>query len=154
MSAAPGRRARLDVELLTAYEPVRGPVGHGSWRNGQASVPDDTRGPAVRLTLTDPLTETLHSLLARHTARERNKELALALVESANRGEPCPLTAPFAADRPLLACDRVIADGDHVALRLTATTGTAVSRLLAELRFDGDGRLVEHHAAPLPAGSG
>lgn len=108
----------------------------------------------MRLILTDPLSETLHSLLTRHTVQERNKELALALVESANRGESCPLTAPFAPDRPLLACDSVLADGDHVALRLTATTEAAVWCLLAEFRFDGEGRLVEHHAAPLPAAAG
>jgi hypothetical protein len=103
------------------------------------------------LTLAEPLSETLHDLLARHTVQERNKELALALVESANRGEPCPLIDPFGLDRPLLACDSVIADGDRVALRLTATAEAAVWCLLAEFRYDGAGRLVEYHAAHLPA---
>jgi hypothetical protein len=107
------------------------------------------------LTLAEPLSETLHSLLVRHTVQERNKELALALVESANRGEPCALTAPFAPDRPLLACDSVLAEGDRVALRLTATakTGPAAATwcLLAQVRFDAAGRIVESHAAPLPA---
>lgn len=105
----------------------------------------------MRLIPKDPLNETLRSLLTRHTVQERNKELALALVDSANRGEPCPLTAPFGADRPLLAADSVLADGERVALRLTATTGTAAWSLFAEFRFDGDGRLVEHRAALLPA---
>lgn len=103
------------------------------------------------LTLAEPLSETLHGLLARHTVQERNKELALALVESANRGEPCPLTDSGALDRPLLACDNVLADGERVALRLTATTETAQWRLLAEFRFDTTGRLVEYYAAHLPA---
>jgi hypothetical protein len=106
------------------------------------------------LTLADPLSKTLHSLLARHTVQERNKERALALVESANRGEPCPLTDPFAPDRPLLACDSVLAEGDRVALRLTATAEAAVWGLLVEFRFDGAGRIVESHAAPLPAAAG
>ncbi|MFF3554978.1 hypothetical protein ACWD4V_17185 [Streptomyces tsukubensis] len=104
----------------------------------------------MRLTLTDPLSGTLHAFLTRHTLQERNKALALALVESANRGEPCLLTALFAPDRPLLVCDSVLADGDHIALRLTVTTGTAAWCLFAEFRFDGEGRITEHHTTPRP----
>ncbi|MFE7853235.1 hypothetical protein [Streptomyces sp. NPDC057403] len=103
------------------------------------------------LTLAHPLSETLHDLLAHHTLRERNKELALALVQSANRGEVCPLTDSGALDRPLLVCDGLLADGDRVALRLTATTEAAVWQVHAEFCFDAAGRVVEYYAAHLPA---
>ncbi|MFI8952431.1 hypothetical protein ACIGO6_38890 [Streptomyces sp. NPDC053750] len=103
------------------------------------------------LTLTDPLSETLHSLMTRHAVQERNKELALALVEAAGRGEPGPLTGtlPAGAVRPV--CDSVLADGDRVVLRLSAA-GDSTPRwcLLAELRFDGAGRVVEYHGAHTP----
>lgn len=100
------------------------------------------------LTLTDPLSETLHSLLTRHAVQERNKELALTLVEAADRGEPGPLTGSFLTEPARLVCDNVLADGDRVVLRLSVT-GDDDARwcLLAELRFDGAGRVVEHHAA-------
>ncbi|MGP4012660.1 hypothetical protein [Streptomyces sp. 4N124] len=102
------------------------------------------------LTLADPLSETLHGLLTRHAVQERNKELARALVEAGNRGEPCPLTDPFAAAGPRLACDSVLADGDRVVLRVTAEADGASWCLLAELRYDGQGRVVEYHGARVP----
>lgn len=103
------------------------------------------------LTLADSLSETLHGFLTCQAVQERNKELAHALVEAANRGEPGPLTAPFGPGRPRLSCQSVIADGDRVALRLTAAADTAVWSLLAQFRFDDEGRVVEYHGAPLPA---
>jgi hypothetical protein len=103
------------------------------------------------LTLTAPLSETLHSLLARHTVQERNKELALALVEAGNRGEPGPFTGSLPAGTVRLVCDSVLADDARVVLRLSVT-GRDGTRwcLLAELGFDRAGRLVEYHGARSP----
>lgn len=104
-------------------------------------------------TLTEPLSGVLHELLTARCLRERNKELALALVAAGDRGEVNRLTRHWAEarpDRPLpeglrLTCESVLADDDGVALRLTARAGRAAWSLLAELRFDAAGRIVEFH---------
>ncbi|MFI6644760.1 hypothetical protein [Streptomyces sp. NPDC050504] len=98
--------------------------------------------------LTGALSETLHGLLAVHTAQERNKEIARSMVRAANDGGTNELTghwAPGSAPGLRLACESVIADEDRVALRLAAVSGGASWRLLEELRFDAAGRVVEHY---------
>ncbi|MGW7256811.1 hypothetical protein [Streptomyces sp. NPDC054834] len=106
-------------------------------------------------TLTEPLSGALHELLSARCLQERNKELALALVAAGNRGEVNRLTRHWAGaagpgERSLpdglrLTCESVLADGDGVALRLTARAGRAVWALLAELRFDAAGRVADFH---------
>jgi hypothetical protein len=102
------------------------------------------------LTLADPLSRTLHGFLVRRTVQERNKELALALVRAANEGKACCVTDAWHPEGLYLACESVVADGERVALRLTATARGETWCLLEELRFDGAGRVVEHHGARAP----
>jgi hypothetical protein len=111
-------------------------------------------------TLTEPLSGALHELLTARCVRERNKEIALALVAAANRGEVNRLTGHWSdadgtPERSLpeglrLTCESVLADGDEVALRLTARAGRAVWTLIAELRFDAAGRLAQFHDVLVP----
>ncbi|MEU5599871.1 hypothetical protein [Streptomyces sp. NPDC020298] len=111
-------------------------------------------------TLTEPLSGALHELLTAQCVLERNRELALALVAAGNRGEVNRLTRHWAGagDAPgwalieglRLSCESVLADGDGVALRLTARAGRAVWALIAELRFDGAGRIAEFHDVLVP----
>lgn len=105
-------------------------------------------------TLTEPLSGALHELLTARCAQERNKEIALALVAAGNRGEPNRLTRHWAAGGDTregalpeglrLTCESILADGDGVALRLTARAGRAVWSLLAELRLDAAGRIAAY----------
>lgn len=106
-------------------------------------------------TLTEPLSGALYELLTARCLRERNKELALALVEEGNRGAPNRLTRHWTRDSALtdglrLTCESVLADGDDVALRVTARAGRAVWSLLAELRFDAAGRITRWHDVLVP----
>jgi hypothetical protein len=106
-------------------------------------------------TLTAPLSGALHELLAAHCAQERNKELALALVAAGNRGEPNRLTRYWGDDSGLrLTCESVVADGDRVALRVTARTERATWTLLGELRFDAGGEIAEYYDVLVPSGAG
>jgi hypothetical protein len=116
-------------------------------------------------TLTEPLSGVLYELLTARSLRERNKELALALVAAGNRGEANQLVRHWAGlageDRRAvpaglrLTAESVLADGDVVVLRATARAGRAVWSLVAELRFDAAGRVVEYHdiLAPWAAAS-
>jgi hypothetical protein len=101
-------------------------------------------------TLTEPLSGALHELLTARCLRERNKELVFALVEEGNRGVTNRLTRHWAQGSSLLAglrltCESVLADGDGVALRVTAQAGRAAWSLIAELRFDAAGRITQCH---------
>ncbi|MGW1802927.1 hypothetical protein ACWCQN_45670 [Streptomyces sp. NPDC001984] len=49
-----------------------------------------------------------------------------------------------------LTCESVLADGDGVALRVTARAGRAAWSLVAELRFDSAGRVKEFHDVLVP----
>lgn len=111
-------------------------------------------------TLTEPLSGALHELLTARCVQERNKEIALALVAAGNRGEVNRLTRHWAdAGGPqgrsltaglLLSCESLLADGDGVALRVTARAGRAVWSLLAELRLDAAGRITQFHDVLVP----
>ncbi|MHB9864494.1 hypothetical protein [Streptomyces sp. YIM S03343] len=106
--------------------------------------------------LTVPLSGALHELLTAHCAQERNRELALALVDAANRGESNRLTRYWGDDSGLrLTCESVVADGDRVALRVTACTDRGSWMLLGELRLDAGGGVVEYYdvLVPLEAGA-
>jgi hypothetical protein len=104
--------------------------------------------------LSEPLSGVLHELLTARSLRERNKELALALVAAADRGEANQLTRHWArpdhAGRPALPgglrlrAESVLADGDAVVLRATARAGRAVWSLVAELGFDAAGHLARY----------
>ncbi|MFH8342767.1 hypothetical protein [Streptomyces sp. AM6-12] len=110
--------------------------------------------------LTEPLSGVLHELLTARTLRERNKELVLALVAAANRGEANQLTRHWAAPagpggRMLpaelgLTAESVLAEGDLVVLRATARTARAAWSLVAELRFDAAGRVAHCHDMLVP----
>ncbi|WP_306192405.1 MULTISPECIES: hypothetical protein [unclassified Streptomyces] len=78
----------------------------------------------------DAVSETLASLLADRTRRERNKELARALVADAYH-------APV--------CESVLAEGDRVTVRVTLTTDRVPCGLIAEFRFDAAGDVAEYH---------
>lgn len=108
----------------------------------------------MALALTMPLSGALHELLTAHCAQERNKELALALVTEANRGGTNRLTRYWGDDSGLrLACESIVADGDRVALRVTARTEQASWTLLGELRFDAAGGIVEYYDVLVPLGT-
>lgn len=103
-------------------------------------------------TLTAPLSRALHELLTAHCAQERNRELALALVASADRGETNRLTRHWSGDGgPRLTCESLVADGDRVALRLTARTDRGSWLLLGELRFDAEGGIAEYYDVLVPS---
>ncbi|MEU6540742.1 hypothetical protein [Streptomyces sp. NPDC047000] len=105
--------------------------------------------------MTTPLSGALHELLTAHCAQERNKELALALITAANRGGTNRLTRYWGDDSGLrLTCESVVADGDRVALRVTARTERASWTLLGELRFDEAGGIVEYYDVLVPLGDG
>jgi hypothetical protein len=102
--------------------------------------------------LTEPLSGVLHELLTARSRRERNKELALALVAAGNRGEVNQLTRHWAGPggRALpeglgLTAESVLADGDVVVLRATARAGRAAWSLVAELGFDPAGQVTHCH---------
>jgi hypothetical protein len=112
-------------------------------------------------TLTEPLSGVLYELLTARSLRERNKELALALVAAGNRGEVNHLTRhwadPAGTGGPALpeglglTAESVLADGDVVVLRATARAGRAAWSLVAELRFDATGRVARCHDMLVPA---
>lgn len=107
-----------------------------------------------------PLGEVLHDLLTARTARERNKELALALVAAVNRGEDNSLTRgwtiPAGPGRRALPAGlrltvrSLLADGDVVVLRATARAGQDAWSLVTEFRFDTAGRIASHHDMLVP----
>lgn len=111
-------------------------------------------------TLTAPLSGVLHQLLTDRSLRERNKELALALVAAGNRGEVNRLTRHWAEpagpatealpDGLALTVESVLADGDVVALRATARSAKAAWSLVAELSFDDKGRITRCHDLLVP----
>lgn len=111
-------------------------------------------------TLTEPLSGALHELLTARCVKERNRELALALVDAGNRGEVNRLTRHWArADRAgqralpaglRLTCANVLADADAVALRVTVRCAEAAWSLLVELRFDETGSITECHEVLVP----
>jgi len=100
-------------------------------------------------TLTEPLSGALHELLTARCLRERNKEIALALVAAGNRGEAGPLTRHWPHPGGLqLTCENIVADGEWVALRVTVQDRqdrAAGWVLVGELRFDAAGRIVDSH---------
>lgn len=103
-------------------------------------------------TLTEPLSRALHELLTARCAQERNKELALALVAAADRGETNRLTRYWGGDSGLrFTCESVLADGDRVALRVSARTDRGSWTLLGELRFDAEGGIAEYYDVLVPS---
>ncbi|WP_326658945.1 PH domain-containing protein [Streptomyces canus] len=90
----------------------------------------------MTLTQHDSLSGTLHSLLTDRTVRERNKELARSLV---------------ADGYPELTCESLLADGDRVTVRATVANGESRWSLIAEIRFDGAGKVAEYHDFLVPA---
>ncbi|MFE1288227.1 hypothetical protein [Streptomyces sp. NPDC058751] len=114
----------------------------------------------MALTLTEPLSGTLHELLAARGLRERNRELVLALVAAGNRGEVNHLTRHWAHTAPPggqalpegleLTVDNVVADNDVVALRATARAQGMAWSLVAELRFGAAGRVEQCHDVLVP----
>ncbi|MGW0969419.1 hypothetical protein [Streptomyces sp. NPDC002516] len=108
--------------------------------------------------LNEPLSGALHELLTARSLRERNRELALALVAAGNRGESNHLTRPWTGTTTpqalpeglRLTAHSVIADHDAVALRATARTEGAAWSLIAELRFDAAGRIEQCHHLLVP----
>ena len=110
--------------------------------------------------LTEPLSGVLHELLTARSLRERNKELALALVAAGNRGEVNQLTRHWAGlagtggralpDGLRLTAESVLADGDVVVLRATVRAGRAAWSLVVELAFDAAGRVARCHDVLVP----
>ncbi|MGW7264520.1 hypothetical protein [Streptomyces sp. NPDC054842] len=114
----------------------------------------------MALTLADPLSGVLHDLLTARSLRERNKEVVLALVGAGNLGEVNELTRPWASravpgGAPLpeglvLTVESLLADTDTAVLRATARAGQSAWSLVAELRLDGAGRIVQCHDMLVP----
>ncbi|MET8228225.1 hypothetical protein [Streptomyces sp. NPDC005301] len=114
----------------------------------------------MALTLADPLSGVLHDLLTARSLRERNKELVLALVGAGNRGEVNELTRPWASRESsggallpaelVLTVESLLADTDTAVLRATARAGRSAWSLVAELRFDGAGHIVQCHDMLVP----
>ena len=107
-------------------------------------------------TLTEPLSGALHELLTARCLRERNKEIALALVAAGNRGEAGPLTRHWPHPGGLqLTCENIVADGEWVALRVTVRQDRqdrqdrAAWVPVGELRLDAAGRIVDSHQTVL-----
>jgi hypothetical protein len=114
----------------------------------------------MALTLADPLSGVLHDLLTDRSLRERNKEVVLALVGAGNLGEVNELTRPWASravpggavlpEGLALTVESLLADTDTAVLRATARAGRSAWSLVAELGFDGAGRVVRCHAMLAP----